>query len=185
MLAVLTTILTAALKESIEGHEKDFGIFICGGKGKTSRKTPDQILSWGEKISLPQSQANNLVYNSKMSAKVDSALVQDGFDIYHHCFVFSRNGSWTVVQQGMNTEKGRARRYHWHSANVSDLIVEPHSGIASQPTGQTNIALNMTAKDIDKNRDFAVDLVDAGFPTVMKEIEIIRKYSSSLGKNDC
>src|SRR6185437_17006091 len=75
----LTTILTAALKEAIRGHEKDFGIVIAGGKGKTSRKTPEQIREFGGKLGLPSSQVENLVYNSKMSAKVDSALVQDGF----------------------------------------------------------------------------------------------------------
>ena len=80
----LTTILTAALKEAIRGQEKDFGIFIAGGKGKTSRKTPDEIVSWGEKLSLSPAHTNNLVYNSRMSAKVDSSLIQDGFQIYHH-----------------------------------------------------------------------------------------------------
>src|SRR4030042_5867468 len=85
----LTTILTAALKEAIRGQEKDLGIFICGGKGKTSRKTPDEIAGWGERLSLPEAYVNNLVYNSKMSAKVDSSLVQDNFQIYHHSFFFS------------------------------------------------------------------------------------------------
>lgn len=86
----LTTILTAALKEAIRGQEKDLGVFICGGKGKTSRKTPDEILGWGEKLSLQSAAFNNLVYNSKMSAKVDSSLVQDGFGIYHHYFARCR-----------------------------------------------------------------------------------------------
>ena len=85
----LTTILTAALKEAIRGQEKDLGIFICGGKGKTSRKTPDEIVWWGERLGLPKPHVNNLVYNSKMSAKVDSSLVQDGYQIYHHSFFFS------------------------------------------------------------------------------------------------
>ena len=155
----LTTILTAALKEAIRGQEKDLGIFICGGKGKTSRKTPDEIQEWGERLALPGAEADNLVYNSKMSAKVDSALVQDGFQLYHHSFFFSlrpvrctqgrpeefegrlanarsgqapRIGAWAVVQQGMNTLKGSARRYHWFSEDVKDLISEPHSGISSQ-----------------------------------------------------
>ena len=78
--------LAAALKEAIRGQEKDLGIFICGGKGKTSRKTPDEIQEWGERLALPGAEADNLVYNSKMSAKVDSALVQDGFQLYHHSF---------------------------------------------------------------------------------------------------
>ena len=85
----LTTILTAAMKEAIRGREADLGVFICGGKGKTSRRTPEEILNWGERLSLPEAKTNNLVYNSKMSAKVDSALVQDGFQLYHHSFFFS------------------------------------------------------------------------------------------------
>jgi hypothetical protein len=97
----LTTILTAALKEAIRGNEKNLGIFICGGKGKTSRKTPDEIKNWGERLNLIPNNTENLIYNSKMAAKVDNALVQDGFQIYHHSFFFSNNGSWTVVQQGM------------------------------------------------------------------------------------
>jgi len=80
----LTTILTAALKEAIRGREKELGIFICGGKGKTSRRTPEEIEQWGNALSLPDGYVNSLIYNSKMTAKVDSALVQDGFQIYHH-----------------------------------------------------------------------------------------------------
>ena len=99
----LTTILTAALKEALRGEEERLGVFICGGKGKTSRKTPEQIQSWGENLNLPANQISNLVYNSKMAAKVDSSLVQDGFQIYHHSFFFTKSGAWTVVQQGMNT----------------------------------------------------------------------------------
>jgi len=118
----LTTTLTGALKEAIRYEEKNLGVFICGGKGATSRKTPDQIKSWGERLSLPDKHVNNLVYNSRMSAKVDSALVQDGYNIYHHTFFFSRSGAWTVVQQGMNTVNQTARRYHWFSGNINDLI---------------------------------------------------------------
>ncbi|MEK7165804.1 MAG: DUF763 domain-containing protein, partial [Patescibacteria group bacterium] len=125
----LTTILTAALKEAIRNEEKDLGIFICGGKGKTSRKTPDEIMNWGEKLNLPLNTANSLVYNDKMAAKVDSSLIQDNYQIYHHSFFFSRSGAWAVVQQGMNTQSQTARRYHWYSKNIKDLINEPHSGI--------------------------------------------------------
>jgi hypothetical protein len=102
----LTTILTAALKEAIRGSEKDLGVFICGGKGKTSLKTPEQILNWAERIAMPEKSANALVYNSKMAAKVDSSLVQDGFSIYHHSFFFSKSGAWTVVQQVFKGLKG-------------------------------------------------------------------------------
>ncbi len=110
----LTTILTAALKEAIRDQEEDLGIFIAGGKGKTSKRTPEQIQLWGERLRLGGYITDTLVYNSKMAAKVDSALVQDGYQLYHHTFFFTRNGSWTVVQQGMNTITKTARRYHWH-----------------------------------------------------------------------
>lgn len=176
----LTTILTAALKEALRGQEKHFGVFICGGKGKTSRKTPDQILDWGQKLDLPHSMANNLVYNSRMSAKVDSALVQDGFQIYHHSFFFSKNGSWTVVQQGMNTKNQTARRYHWYSQNIDDLIVEPHSGIATQVPQTTT--LNLTSKKSDKTRQISTGLVSDGFNTLLKDIELLRKHYSKYSK---
>lgn len=176
----LTTILTAALKEAIKGQEKHLGIFICGGKGKTSRKTPDEILDWGEKLNLPPKHANNLVYNSKMSAKVDSALIQDGFQIYHHSFFFSKNGAWSVVQQGMNTGNQTARRYHWYSENIEDLVCEPHSGIATQ-VSQPQV-LNLTAKASTKTRSLSAELVSSGYQTLVKDIELLRKHSSKLSK---
>ncbi len=177
----LTTILTAALKEAIRDQEKDLGIFICGGKGKTSRKTPEEIRSWGERLSLPAPHAENLVYNSKMSAKVDSALVQDGFQLYHHSFFFSKNGAWAVVQQGMNAEKGSARRYHWFSESVEDLVSEPHSGISS--ASLVNRVLDLTAKKSVNTRKISTELVQAGYAPLMKEINLLRKYSSPLSQS--
>ena len=176
----LTTILTAALKEAIYGQEKDLGIFICGGKGKTSRKTPDEITSWGERLGLPPAAVDNLVYNSRMSAKVDSALVQDGFQIYHHSFFFNRGGSWSVVQQGMNTKNVTARRYHWYSENINDLVCEPHSGIATQ--ARSNSTLNLTAKTSGRTREVSTDLVSASYETLARDIQILRKHSSELSK---
>jgi hypothetical protein len=174
----LTTLLTAALKEAIRGEERDLGVFICGGKGKTSRKTPDEILQWGNRLALPTTQANNLVYNSKMSAKVDSALVQDGFQLYHHSFIFSRGGAWTVVQQGMNTEKGAARRYHWFSEDVNDLVSDPHSGISSPVV--LNRVLDLAASRSEKTRAISTELVQAGYAPLMKDINLIRRFSSNL-----
>lgn len=176
----ITTILTAALKEAIRGEEKDLGIFICGGKGKTSRKTPDEITAWGERLNLPVKATNNLVYNSKMSAKVDSSLIQDGYQIYHHAFCFSKDESWAVVQQGMNTNTQTARRYHWFSDNIEDLINEPHTGIASQLRRKST--LNLTSTKSKKNREVSVDLASNGFQTLMKDIEIVRKHSSCLSQ---
>ena len=177
----LTTILTAALKEAIRGQERDLGIFICGGKGKTSRKTPDEILNWGERLSMEEGSARSLVYNSKMSAKVDSSLVQDGFQIYHHSFFFSRNGAWAVVQQGMNTSLQSARRYHWFSENVKDLICEPHSGIASPV--KSDKVLDLTAWKSGDNRKISSELIlNHGFNGVMKDIKILRKYSTPVSQ---
>ena len=176
----LTTILTAALKEAIRGQEKDLGIFICGGKGKTSRKTPDEIRTWGEKLSLSPEGAENLVYNSKMSAKVDSALVQDGFQLYHHAFFFSRKGSWAVVQQGMNTEKKSARRYHWYSEDINDLVAEPHTAIASPVLIKT--VLDLTAKQSERTREISTELAQSGYATLMKDVQLLRKYSSRLAR---
>lgn len=176
----LTTVLTAALKESIKGKEKEWGIFICGGKGKTSRKTPDEILNWGEKIGFEEKKINNLVYNSKMSAKIDNSLIQDGFQIYHHSFVFSRNGVWSVIQQGMNVDEGRARRYHWFSEDINDLVCEPHSGIVSESL-EKNV-LNMVALESDENRKMSIELIKGGYKSLMKDITILRKNFSSLSQ---
>lgn len=176
----LTTILTAALKEAIRNQEKDLGVFICGGKGKTSRKTPEEIIRWSDKLSLPGESADNLVYNSRMSAKVDNSLVQDGYQIYHHSFFFSKKGSWTVVQQGMNQINVSARRYHWFSENVEDLVCEPHTGIVT--TAKRQPSLNLTAKDSKKTQELSVDFVSSGYRPLMKDIEILRKHSSNLSK---
>lgn len=202
----LTTILTAALKEAIREREKEWGIFICGGKGKTSRKTPEEIMHWGERLLLPEPHTQNLIYNSRMSAKVDSALVQDGFQLYHHSFFFAlskakrperaervegyapRQNSgqtthsvvWAVVQQGMNANVGAARRYHWFSENINDLVCEPHSGILSQVKEER--MLNLVAKESEKTREVSTELAQSGFKTLMKDIEILRKHSSPLSQ---
>jgi len=175
----LTTILTAALKEAVRGNEKDLGIFICGGKGKTSKKTPDEIKNWGNVLSLPSPHTENLIYNSKMAAKVDSALVQDGFQIYHHAFFFSNNGAWTVVQQGMNANNQTARRYHWYSKNIKDLINEPHSGIVSQIKTPT---LNLTAEKSRETREISTEMVQGNYFGLMKDIQILRRHSSDLSQ---
>jgi hypothetical protein len=176
----LTTILTAALKESMRDMEQELGIFICGGKGATSRKTPQQIMDWSERIGFSEQHAFNLVHNSKMSAKVDSSLVQDGYQLYHHSFMFSRNGAWVVVQQGMNTESASARRYHWSSDHVTDLVREPHSAIQSQRVHR--VVLNMTSSRSDLTRQTSLGLVDAGYNAVMKDINLLRRHSSSTSE---
>ena len=135
----VTTTLCGALKEGIKGLETDLGLFVAGGKGKTSRQTPSEIEGWGNSISLDPSP---LVYASRMSAKVDSSAIQDGYQLYHHAFLFTNRGSWAVIQQGMNEATRYARRYHWLGEVVSNFINEPHSAILSEAMGQ---ALNLVA----------------------------------------
>jgi hypothetical protein len=183
----LTTTLTAALKEAVRGQEKEMGIFICGGKGKTSKKTPDEILTWGHTLNIPFSQANHLVYNSKMAAKVDNSLVQDGFQIYHHTFFFSKNGAWAVVQQGMNTQSVTARRYHWYSDSLNfhslsgskNLVVEPHQGIVAN---QRKKVLNLVAKNSVPTQNTSVELVNQNFLSLLKDVKILAKYSSEFSR---
>jgi len=142
----VTTTLCGALKEGIKGLETDLGLFVAGGKGKTSRQTPSEIEGWGNSISLDPSP---LVYASRMSAKVDSSAIQDGYQLYHHTFLFTNRGSWAVIQQGMNEATRYARRYHWLGEAVSNFINEPHSAILSEARGQ---ALNLVASESNPAR---------------------------------
>ena len=149
----LTTTVCGALKEGIKSLGKDLGFFVVGGKGKTSRKTPFEIMSFAEKF--PIKNPENLVNASKMAAKVDTVGVQDGFDLYHHNFFFTCEGDWAVVQQGMNVENCWARRYHWLSFEVSDFVCEPHFGICSN---NKNTTLNLVAKDSAETRNIVPEL---------------------------
>ncbi len=142
----VTTTLCGALKEGLKGLEKELGLFVAGGKGKTSRRTPSEIEGWGNSISLDPAP---LVYASRMSAKVDSAAVQDGYQLYHHAFLFTTSGLWAVIQQGMDETNRYARRYHWLGEKVTDFVNEPHSAILSEARGQ---ALNLVAGESDAAR---------------------------------
>lgn len=146
----LTTTTCGAVKEGIKGIDHELGFFVCGGKGGASRKTPDQIRERVEQYSIA-ADPERLVYASRMSAKVDSAAVQDGYQVYSHTFVFDREGNWAVVQQGMNEQTGWARRYHWLSSSVEDFVCEPHSAVCSDE--KTDKALNMVAKEAAASRD--------------------------------
>ena len=154
----LTTTLTAAVKEGIKGMEKDLGLFVAGGKGSTSRKTPSEIDQWSGKLSLDPAP---LVYASRMSAKVDNNAVQDGYQLYHHAFIFTARGSWAVVQQGMNETNKYARRYHWLGDNVTDFVNEPHSAILSETRGLT---LNLIAGESDSARATITDIANETKP---------------------
>ncbi len=143
----VTTTTCGALKEGTKDIQQQLGLYICGGKGAVSRKTPDEIISAGETIAADPAQ---LVYASRMSAKVDSAAVQDGYQIYQHMFAFTSDGKWTVVQQGMNEETRYARRYHWLGEDVSDFVCEPHAAVCCDARGQ--LSLNLVAEESEAVR---------------------------------
>ena len=161
----LTTTVMGALKEGLRARNWEIGIFVAGGKGKTSRKTPTEILQIGERTGMnPQP----LVYASRMTAKVDSAAVQDGYQIYHHTIIFTADGKWTVVQQGMNDSTGFARRYHWISENLESFVDSPHTGIVSDSRG---VALDMTAKSSAAAREASVALATENPDKIVRELQ--------------
>jgi len=142
----VTTTVCGALKEGMRGLERELGLFVAGGKGRTSRKTPVEIENRGHLLMVNPAA---LVYASRMSAKVDNSALQDGYQLYHHTFFFTREGSWAVVQQGMNEVNRYARRYHWLGEKVRDFVCEPEAAICAQTKGE---ALNLVATESAKAR---------------------------------
>jgi hypothetical protein len=164
----VTTTVCGALKEAVKGQEESLGLYVCGGKGGASRKTPAEIMGFSEQFGLD---GDGLVKASRLSAKVDSAALQDGFQIYQHVFIGTTQGSWAVVQQGMNTDTRWARRYHWLSDGLDSFTSEPHEGIACDHVGRP---LNMVAAEADTARR-AVTAISQRSPDVtLKELERLR-----------
>ena len=161
----LTTTLCGALKEGLRGLERELGLFVAGGKGRTSRKAPGEIERVGH---LVEREAQELVYASRMAAKVDTAGLQDGYQIYHHTFIFNREGTWCVVQQGMNTETRLARRYHWLSEGVEDFVCEPHAAICCDSQGNP---LNMVAQESEAARRVSTLISHEKPERLVKEIK--------------
>lgn len=128
-----TTAVMSALKKSLNPHAATLGLYVCGGKGKDSLQTPTELLQVGEKTGL---NGHELSRYSRLTAKVDSTAIQDGFQVYMHYFVVSNEADWSVVQQGMQTQSGKARRYHWHSAAVQSFVEEPHTAICGEHQGE-------------------------------------------------
>lgn len=149
----LITTVCGALKEAIRPEE--LGLAVCGGKGRVSKQTQDEIQELADVFSLSSEKVESLKYASRMAAKVDNSCVQDGYQLYHHAFVLSEDGDWTVVQQGMQGQL--ARRYHWLSDGVQSFVEEPHSGIVSDRREQS--VLDMTAHESMEAREASLDLV--------------------------
>jgi hypothetical protein len=168
----VTTTVCGALKEGLKGREKEFGLIIAGGKGATSRKTPGEIITAGEKFPL-DCNPDALVYLSRLTAKVDNNAIQDGFQLYHHSFFFTFTGAWAVVQQGMNERF--ARRYHWFSEAVQTMTLEPHAAICSNLQKQR--ALNLVALDSQPAQSMITNLSHERPEKLISEIQRLQTLS--------
>jgi hypothetical protein len=180
----VTTTVCGALKDGLRGLEHESELIVTGGKGGVSRKTPAEIEGAATSGALAV-EPQGLVYASKMAAKVDSAGLQDGFQIYHHSFFCTRKGRWAVVQQGMNETNGMARRYHWLSDSVTDFVVEPHQAIASQARGSG--VLNLVARTSVPAQETVTELSHEPPERVLaqlarlKSVSLPRRHAVELG----
>jgi len=139
----ITTSVIGALKRGLTPRASDLGIFVCGGRGKFSRNTPQELLAIADRRGLD---GESLVRTSRLTARVDNNAIADGFQIYLHSFILTANGEWAVVQQGLNDQSGMARRYHWHSASVRDFVCEPHTAIVGDQKGTIMNLVDAQAK---------------------------------------
>lgn len=176
----VTTVVTGVLKQSIK--ENVHSISIAGGKGKRSLDTKNEIPLLAEKnYNLSSSKIDELLYASKIAAKIDNAALQDGYSLYHHVIFFDEYGNWAIVQQGMNSSNKMARRYHWISDNLKSFVIEPHVGIISENRNPNT--LNMTSIDSNENQKICVDLVNSNInnlqSSVYKVLEITKKNAST------
>ena len=178
----VTTVTCGALREAARVCGPDLGILVAGGKGATSRKTPREIADAADRYAITAGE--RLIYASRMSAKVDSAAVQDGFGIYHHSFFFTPEGQWCVVQQGMDQKSHLARRYHWMGESVQDFVCEPHEAVedlANEPAALPEhptaalplrqMLLNMVAEEAGENRRASAALVREPSDWLLGEVE--------------
>ena len=162
----ITTSVIGALKRGLSPRQDELGIYVCGGRGAHSRRTPDELNALGNRIGID---GDGLTRASRLVAKVDSAAVQDGFDLYLHGFFVTADGKWTVVQQGMNGDSRQARRYHWHSQAVKSFVEEPHSAIDGRPQGEI---VNLSDRRAAPSRRAQLDLLaDLGPERIIAELE--------------
>ena len=168
----LTTTVVGALREalSLEVH----GVAVAGGKGMMGRRVPEQIVRSG----IDEDKAAKLIRASRLAAKVDNAVLQDGYQIYHHAIIFTEDGEWAVIQQGMNPDQGYARRYHWLGERVECFVVEPHAAIASMR--REKIVLNMVSRESEEARRASVDLVSEKPNTLIRLLNLVSRGQETL-----
>ncbi|WP_116787772.1 DUF763 domain-containing protein [Flavobacterium psychrotrophum] len=161
----ITTSVLGALKKSVNPHSKELGIYICGGKGKNSMKTPDELITVGNRTGLNGTELAGL---SRLTAKVDNTAIQDGFQLYQHNFIVNAQGDWCVIQQGMNNFTSTARRYHWHSHDLKSFINEPHTFIYGENQGKI---LNLTAGSAAITREKSLAILQEDPDKILKEVQ--------------
>src|SRR6478735_1293463 len=165
----ITTSVLGALKRGLAPLSGELGLHVCGGRGRHSRATPGELLAVGERVGIDGA---GLACASRLVAKVDSAAVQDGFDLYLHGFIVTDEGRWVVVQQGMNGEKRQARRYHWLSEGLESFVNSPHAAIEGRTQGEI---VNLADKRAERSRRGQLDLLATLAPD-----RIIREASALL-----
>ena len=164
----ITTSVIGALKRGLKPMEHELGLHVCGGRGQHSRKTPDELRVLGDHLGFD---STSLIRASRLVAKVDSAAVQDGFDLYLHGFFVTDDGKWTVVQQGMNGDKRQARRYHWHSEALVSFVDAPHSAIDGPLQGEI---VNLTDRRAEPSRAAQLELLsEMGPDRIVSELAVI------------
>ncbi|MEM6967368.1 MAG: DUF763 domain-containing protein [Bacteroidota bacterium] len=175
----VTTAVLRALKTTINPHSKQLGLYVCGGKGKQSLKTPAELLKIGEQTGM---NGDELVKYSKLSAKVDNTAVQDGYNLYIHNFLMSDEGDWTVIQQGMKPEDKSARRYHWHSEGLDSFVNEPHAAICGEHQGDI---INLVDQRALPTQEAILDIIKEQPEKMLKEIPkmLLPKYKGIKAKD--
>jgi uncharacterized protein len=171
-----TTVTCGAMKVAMQAHPE---IGVAGGKGAVSRQAPAEISSFAEMNGLSESREKRLRYCSRMSAKVDSAALQDGHQLYHHVIIFDLQGNWAVVQQGMSNITGYARRYQWCSDGLSYFVEEPHTGLVGK---RTENVLDMTSRESNDARAVSIDLVKDGIEHLERHVVVVEKGQSTLSE---
>lgn len=168
----ITTSVLGALKRGLTPLSGELGIHVCGGRGAQSRKTPGELLDIGDRVGIDGA---SLATKSRLIAKVDSAAVQDGFDLYLHGFIVADDGKWVVVQQGMNGERRQARRYHWLSEGLTSFLDSPHAAIEGREQGEI---INLADRRAEHSRNEQLDLLSSIGPDgIIREFNALERQA--------
>jgi hypothetical protein len=175
----ITTSVLGALKRGLTPLSGELGIHVCGGRGSHSRKTPEELLNIGDRVGID---GTSLASTSRLIAKVDSAALQDGFDLYLHGFIVADDGKWVVIQQGMNGDRRQARRYHWLSEGLTSFLDSPHAAIEGREQGEI---INLADRRAGRSRNRQLDLLTSlGPDKIIREFNVLEGKSPVINKQD-